>query len=167
MKLKKSNHLIGHDNKIQKRAIVDNGSQSKDVQCLSLTKKLKFVVAYFAIMVWFTSCMSENSDVVVIPDVADSLGIPIEYYIPPDILNKLSNYIPIHRGSKPPNIEGIFLVIPCITVYCSDGYYLPGQQVANYAYLFEYENGSLSTVYRYICCISYLISLHFFFNFDY
>jgi len=59
----KINHLIGHDNKIQKIGIVHNGSQSKDVRCLSLTKNLIRIGFFLMIFIsLFIGCECDDGN---------------------------------------------------------------------------------------------------------
>jgi hypothetical protein len=77
--------------------------------------------------------------------------------VPADIREKLEKYITIYNGVNPPNVEGVYLVDPFVTVYCEDegtGGYEPGDLVAsNYIKLsnqnftnntLDYENMSVS-----------------------
>ena len=46
----------------------------------------------------------------------------INRVIPEDILDQMDDYIPIHDGVNPPNIEGQYLVSPMVLVHSTHGY---------------------------------------------
>lgn len=67
----------------------------------------------------------------------------IENVVPADIREKLDDYITIYDGVNPPNIEGVFFLDPCVTVYCEDegnGGFEPGKLVNSLYIRFSNQN---------------------------
>lgn len=55
-------------------------------------------------------------------DMFDFTTKRINRVIPEDILDQMDDYIPIHDGVNPPNIEGQYLVSPMVLVHSTHGY---------------------------------------------
>ena len=72
--------------------------------------------------------------------------------VPEDILVKMGPYIPIYRGSTPPNIEGTVYADPFAAVYCEDysngygGGFAPGTIVSSMYIRFSNQNMSYNTL---------------------
>ena len=61
-------------------------------------------------------------------NVIDFTTDPIKNVIPDDIMDKLDDIIPIYDGVNPPNIEGQYLLSPCVLTYDSTGGFSPGDE---------------------------------------
>ncbi len=71
----------------------------------------------------------------------------VEKVVPPAILDEMEPYIPIHRGTTPPNIEGTYLMDNSMVVYSSDGGYEPGKTgFAQQMLTFMNQNNTTLTV---------------------
>ena len=73
----------------------------------------------------------------------------IDDVLPPDIQDELLPWIPIYKGTTPPNIEGTFIIDPFTTVYCQDegnGGYSPGYVVASEYVKFSNQNMTFNTI---------------------
>ena len=49
--------------------------------------------------------------------------------IPDDMRQRVSQYIPIYDGVNPPNVEGIYIMDPAVTVYDSQANYDVGHEI--------------------------------------
>ena len=66
--------------------------------------------------------------------------------LPPEIRDKIKDYIPIYVGPNPPMIEGTYFMDPNSTVYCDDGYFKPGQVISSYYYKFYNQDKTTNTL---------------------
>lgn len=73
----------------------------------------------------------------------------IEAIIPSALVDSLEKYMPIYRGKTPPNVEGIYLMRPCETVYCQDNGYTPGYIVnSEIIHFYNQDEKALSLEYE-------------------
>lgn len=76
----------------------------------------------------------------------------IEDIIEPEILEDMEEYIPIHRGTNPPIVNGTYFIDPFETVYCEDygnGGYEPGHIVnSEYIKMSNQNNKNLTLDYQ-------------------
>lgn len=73
----------------------------------------------------------------------------IDDIVPKDIQDKMEPYIPIYKGTNPPNIEGTVFVDPFSTIYCEDydnGGYAPGDIVNSQYIRFSNQNSIYNTI---------------------
>ena len=147
------NYLIGHDNKIQKRAIVDNGSQSKDVRCLSLTKRFG-LIASLVITLFISACQEDNVDTAVLPNTKTLIPFSYKDYYHTDdttkkttdslidswwkVIDSLKNADTTYKDlnfdtnlvTSKFYLEGTYRFYPVETIFCSvynrEGNYLTG-----------------------------------------
>ncbi len=69
--------------------------------------------------------------------------------VPPEIREKMGEYIPIYTGVNPPNIEGAYYIKPFTTVYCEDeneGGFSPGFVISDYVLRFFDQNDIDNTI---------------------
>lgn len=72
----------------------------------------------------------------------------IEAVIPLEYVELMKEYIPIHEGTTPPNIEGIYLFSPATMLYDSHDYFSVGHQFAD-DYFWFYNQSSDNTLSMY------------------
>ena len=89
-------------------------------------------------------CLKEGEDTVILPpyplEDKPTTGYgdgTADAVIPEAIRETFKQYMPIHEGKYPPNIEGQYLVSPLVLVYTSDGQFEPGREFADEYYSFE------------------------------
>lgn len=73
----------------------------------------------------------------------------IDDVLPPDMQDDLLPWIPIYKGTTPPNIEGAYIIDPFTTVYCQDegnGGYSPGDVVSSEYIKFSNQNMTFNTI---------------------
>jgi len=113
-------------------------------------KKLKFILC-LCLPILVTSCLSEGYNTIILPadESAQVEKTTIdEETIPLSIQQKLELYMPINEGSKPPIINGVYLISPFEAVYTSDGTYLPGRVIDDYEIMFSGQSsGRQSLIY--------------------
>lgn len=51
--------------------------------------------------------------------------------VPEEIQAKMRDYMPIYTGVNPPNVEGVYFMDPCSTVYCEDNGYEVGHVISS------------------------------------
>lgn len=86
------------------------------------------------------SCLKDGEETLVLPKVV--YATPIDEVIPTTIQSKIETYMPIYKGSNPPNIEGTFLVSTMVLVYTSDGEYSVGDAFSDETLTFSNQNGA-------------------------
>ena len=66
--------------------------------------------------------------------------------VPAEIVDEISDYMPIHIGINPPNIEGSYFIDPLVAVYCEDAYFSPGDLVNSIKIKFSNQNEETNTL---------------------
>lgn len=69
--------------------------------------------------------------------------------VPEEIQEKMKDYMPIYTGVNPPNVEGVYFMDPCETVYCEDagnGGYETGQVISSAYIQFMNQNFTDNTL---------------------
>lgn len=66
--------------------------------------------------------------------------------IPDDMRQRVSQYIPIYDGINPPNVEGIYIMDPAVTVYDSQANYDVGHEIVPVHLKFFNQNSSNNTL---------------------
>ena len=68
----------------------------------------RWSLCLFILIVWTTSCQNKGDETLVLEELEEF--VPIEEVIPPDLLAKLEEQMPIYDGSTPPDVSGAYLV---------------------------------------------------------
>lgn len=72
----------------------------------------------------------------------------IEAVVPQEYIEIIGEYIPIHEGTTPPSIEGIYLLSPATMLYDSQDNFSPGYEFVDVCYNF-YNQSSNNTLSMY------------------
>lgn len=93
-----------------------------------------------------SSCLMSGEDTIVLPQSEEvTVGIDVEA-IPLDVQQKLEVYMPIHEGTNPPIIDGVYLMSPLEAVYASDNGFNPGDVANDYVIRFTNQNAKNHTL---------------------
>ena len=70
----------------------------------------------------------------------------LEDVLPEEFRVLIEPYMPIHKGTNPPNVEGVYLNSPAVLVYSSDGGYDPGKVFADNYLRFQNQDMKNNTI---------------------
>ncbi|MGC3978544.1 MAG: hypothetical protein QM751_10145 [Paludibacteraceae bacterium] len=107
-------------------------------------KKNKIFLLICSLLVCFTSCLKDGDETLVLPNVV--YAIPIDDVVPVELQSQIDDYMPIYKGSTPPDITGVYLVDPDVLVYTSDGVFSPGKIFADDLFRFDNQNTSTNVL---------------------
>ena len=82
-------------------------------------------------------------------DLNEQKDTRMDQVVPPDLQEKISQYIPLYSGINPPNVEGCYLMSPETCVYCEDygnGGYAPGTVMEDMYLRFMNQSTAENTV---------------------
>ncbi len=83
-------------------------------------------------MMTITTNASNGTQYITITGKSESREeVRLDQVIPEEIRNKMEEHIPIYDGANPPNIEGGYVISPCIMTFDSKGGYEYGHQFAD------------------------------------
>ncbi len=103
--------------------------------------RLSLVVFVF----FFSGCMSDGAETIVLPDQNQGWGGPPSSVIPDAIREQFESLMPIYSGATPPDISGQYVSNPHTLVGSSDGDYSPGYVFGDrYMAFFTGANGKVS-----------------------
>ena len=90
--------------------------------------------AYSEIMTITTNASNATNGIVQVSITGKSESreeVRLEQVIPEEIRSKMEEHIPIYDGANPPNIEGEYVISPCVMTFDSRGGYEYGHQFAD------------------------------------
>jgi len=95
-----------------------------------IIKNIKEAVLFMATILCLTACNKDGDETIALEfgdkEKTEETDDRIDDVVPVDLQNKIDDYMPLYRGKNPPNIEGVYHFYPLSIVFCSDGYYSPG-----------------------------------------
>lgn len=106
--------------------------------------KGKIIVAAL-ILTFLSSCLDEGKETIIMEDEKVEMT-GIYRAVPQSTVNKLKEHMPIYEGDNPPNIEGCYLIKPMVAVYCDDGGFSPGTEVAEEKIRFTNQDDRKGTI---------------------
>jgi hypothetical protein len=104
-------------------------------------KTRKFIIALFCLFVMSYSCTKNGDETLSLPMIEKVA--PIDNVVPDSIQDNLIDYMPIYKGSLPPDIVGIYLASPFEVVISTSGGFDPGKIISDMTIEFYKQNSKM------------------------